>query len=35
MNILRNPTSKKGRFRAIDWIVEHNNLYTKVSTTQH
>jgi len=31
MNILKNPTGKKGRFRAIDWIVEHNNLYTKVS----
>ena len=32
MNILRNPTGKKGRFRGVDWIVEHNNLYTKVST---
>ncbi|KAF8991931.1 hypothetical protein BDQ17DRAFT_1254437, partial [Cyathus striatus] len=28
-NILCNPTSKKGHFRAIDWIVEHNNLYIK------
>ena len=31
MNILCNPTGKKGQFRAIDWVVEHNNLYTKVS----
>ncbi|KAF8154632.1 hypothetical protein B0H34DRAFT_660621 [Crassisporium funariophilum] len=30
MNILCNPTGKKGHFRAIDWQVEHNNLYTKV-----
>ncbi|KAF8170079.1 hypothetical protein BJ912DRAFT_861513 [Pholiota molesta] len=30
MNILCNPTGKKGHFRAIDWVVEHNNLYTKV-----
>ncbi|KAF8168745.1 hypothetical protein BJ912DRAFT_862492, partial [Pholiota molesta] len=29
MSILCNPTGKKGRFRAIDWVVEHNNLYTK------
>jgi hypothetical protein len=31
MNILCNPTGKKGRFRAIDWLIEHNNLYTKVT----
>jgi hypothetical protein len=31
MNILCNPTGKKGKFRAIDWLVEHNNLYLKVS----
>ncbi|KAF8167142.1 hypothetical protein B0H34DRAFT_812416, partial [Crassisporium funariophilum] len=31
MSILCNPTGKKGSFRAIDWVVEHNNLYTKVS----
>ncbi|KAF8815306.1 hypothetical protein BYT27DRAFT_7226013 [Phlegmacium glaucopus] len=29
MNILCNPTGKKGHFRAIDWIIEHNNLYIK------
>ncbi|KAG6848383.1 hypothetical protein H0H93_000710 [Arthromyces matolae] len=29
MNILCNPTGKKGAFRAIDWLVEHNNLYIK------
>ncbi|KAF8985862.1 hypothetical protein BDQ17DRAFT_1402417 [Cyathus striatus] len=29
MNILCNPTGKKGHFRAIDWVVEHNNLYIK------
>jgi len=31
MNILCNPTGKKGHFRPIDWIIEHNNLYIKVS----
>jgi hypothetical protein len=31
MNILCNPTGTNSRFRAIDWLVEHNNLYTKVS----
>ena len=31
MNILCNSTGKKGAFRAIDWLVEHNNLYIKVS----
>lgn len=31
MNMLCNPTGTKGRFRAIDWWVEHNNLYLKVS----
>lgn len=30
MNILCNPTGKKGQFRALDWVVEHNNLYIKV-----
>lgn len=30
MNILCNPTGKKGHFRAIDWLVEHNNLFIKV-----
>ncbi|KAF8151000.1 hypothetical protein B0H34DRAFT_665672 [Crassisporium funariophilum] len=29
MNILVNPTGKHGRFRAVDWWVEHNNLYIK------
>ncbi|KAF4565704.1 hypothetical protein EYR40_002226 [Pleurotus pulmonarius] len=29
-NILVNPTGKKGKFRAVDWCVELNNLYTKV-----
>ncbi|KAL6307299.1 hypothetical protein BKA93DRAFT_747706 [Sparassis latifolia] len=29
MNILCNPMGKKHCFRAIDWWVEHNNLYTK------
>lgn len=33
MNILCNPTGTKYRFRAIDWLVEHNNLYPKVSST--
>ncbi|KAJ3764510.1 hypothetical protein FB446DRAFT_796103 [Lentinula raphanica] len=28
-NILVNPTGKKGRFRGVDWVVEHNNLYSK------
>ena len=31
MNILCNPTGKAGEFRALDWVVEHNNLYIKVS----
>ncbi|KAH9951072.1 hypothetical protein B0H21DRAFT_801792 [Amylocystis lapponica] len=31
MNILCNPTGKLHHFRAIDWWVEHNNLYIKVS----
>lgn len=30
-NILCNPTGQEGKFRGIDWIVEHNNLYIKVS----
>ena len=29
MTILCNPTDNEGAFRAIDWVVEHNNLYTK------
>ncbi|KAF9008452.1 hypothetical protein BDQ17DRAFT_1172469, partial [Cyathus striatus] len=29
MNILCNSTGKKGHFRAIDWVVKHNNLYIK------
>ncbi|EPQ53956.1 hypothetical protein GLOTRDRAFT_43933 [Gloeophyllum trabeum ATCC 11539] len=33
MNILCNPTGKKKAFRAIDWLVEHNNLYIKVNYT--
>jgi hypothetical protein len=24
-----NPTGKKGHFRGIDWVIEHNNLYIK------
>ena len=34
MNILYNPTGKKGAFRAIDWLVEHNNLYIKASRSR-
>ncbi|KIJ34133.1 hypothetical protein M422DRAFT_52124 [Sphaerobolus stellatus SS14] len=30
MNWLVNPTGKPGCFRAVDWVVELNNLYTKV-----
>ncbi|KAF7309132.1 hypothetical protein MKEN_01115300 [Mycena kentingensis (nom. inval.)] len=30
MNWLVNPTGKSGRFRGVDWLVELNNLYTKV-----
>ncbi|KZT00083.1 uncharacterized protein LAESUDRAFT_739738 [Laetiporus sulphureus 93-53] len=29
MNILVNPTSKPFAFRAVDWVVELNNLFTK------
>ncbi|KAI0040178.1 hypothetical protein FA95DRAFT_1503220, partial [Auriscalpium vulgare] len=29
LNWLCNPTGKRGKFRAIDWLVERNNLYTK------
>ncbi|KAJ3768390.1 hypothetical protein FB446DRAFT_792318 [Lentinula raphanica] len=29
MNILVNPTGKKGKFRGVDWVVELNNLYLK------
>ncbi|KAF4604189.1 hypothetical protein EYR40_001372 [Pleurotus pulmonarius] len=28
-NILCNPTGEAGKFRGIDWLVEHNNLYIK------
>ena len=31
MNILCNPLGKEGCFRAIDWLVEWNNLHIKVS----
>ncbi|KAH9010902.1 hypothetical protein EDB85DRAFT_1879137 [Lactarius pseudohatsudake] len=31
MNILCNPTGKPNAFRPVDWLVERNNLYTKVS----
>lgn len=30
MNILCNSLGKKGSFRAIDWLVEWNNMFTKV-----
>ena len=30
-NWLCNPTGKLGQFRGVDWLVERNNLYTKVS----
>ncbi|KIJ10040.1 hypothetical protein PAXINDRAFT_164302 [Paxillus involutus ATCC 200175] len=30
MNLLCNPTGKAFAFRAVDWLVERNNLYTKV-----
>lgn len=30
MNILVNPSGKKRKWRAVDWVVEHNNLFTKV-----
>lgn len=31
MNWLCNPTGKEGGFCGVDWLVEQNNLYTKVS----
>jgi hypothetical protein len=31
LNWLCNPTGKAHAFRAVDWLVERNNLYTKVS----
>src|SRR6266571_3470043 len=31
MNMLCNPTGKPNAFQPIDWLVERNNLYTKVS----
>lgn len=30
MNWLCNPTGKAHSFRAVDWVLERNNLYTKV-----
>ncbi|KAH8978523.1 hypothetical protein EDB92DRAFT_1770604, partial [Lactarius akahatsu] len=30
MNILCNPTGKPNVFQPVDWLVEQNNLYTKV-----
>ncbi|KAH8993655.1 hypothetical protein EDB83DRAFT_2239070, partial [Lactarius deliciosus] len=30
MNMLCNPTGKLNAFRPVDWLVERNNLYTKV-----
>ncbi|KAF9225046.1 hypothetical protein BS17DRAFT_701773, partial [Gyrodon lividus] len=30
MNLLCNPTGKENAFQAVDWLVEWNNLYTKV-----
>ncbi|KAI9430085.1 hypothetical protein BJY52DRAFT_1101847, partial [Lactarius psammicola] len=30
MNALCNPTGKPNTFRPVDWLVERNNLYTKV-----
>ncbi|KAF8961386.1 hypothetical protein BDZ97DRAFT_1905532 [Flammula alnicola] len=30
MNWLCNPTGRPDAFRAVDWVVERNNLYTKV-----
>ncbi|KAG2125101.1 hypothetical protein DEU56DRAFT_744063, partial [Suillus clintonianus] len=30
LNLLCNPTGKSNAFRAVDWLVERNNLYTKV-----
>lgn len=29
-NILVNPSGKEGEFRGVDWLVELNNLFTKV-----
>jgi hypothetical protein len=34
MNILCNPTGKRGEFRGLDWVVEHNNLYIKVCQSE-
>jgi hypothetical protein len=31
MNALCNPTGRANAFRPVDWLVERNNLYTKVS----
>jgi uncharacterized protein (UPF0179 family) len=31
MNILCNPTGQPGKFCAIDWWIEYNNLFLKVS----
>jgi len=32
-NILVNPTGKAGQFRGADWVVELNNLFTKVRSS--
>ena len=32
-NILVNPTGKAGQFRGADWVVELNNLFTKVCSS--
>ncbi|KIK74049.1 hypothetical protein PAXRUDRAFT_118396, partial [Paxillus rubicundulus Ve08.2h10] len=29
-HLLVNPTRQKGKFRAVDWCVESNNLFTKL-----
>ncbi|EIW73941.1 hypothetical protein CONPUDRAFT_78414 [Coniophora puteana RWD-64-598 SS2] len=35
LNMLCNPTGKAGAFRGVDWLVERNNLYTKVYRNCH
>ncbi|KAI9452136.1 hypothetical protein BJY52DRAFT_1205777 [Lactarius psammicola] len=35
MNMLCNPTGKPNAFRPVDWLVERNNLYTKVFRSCH
>jgi len=34
-SILVNPTGKAGKFHVVDWCIELNNLYTKVSGSMH